>query len=98
MMHVCGENSDCYEGVYQQFLNGFCGNCLPMAKGLHKRHLEIVVHVWVRVRILGANMHDNKCNRINKRLWYMYECELEFLEQICIIPSVAELIKKLSEF
>ena len=60
MMHVCGENSDCYEGVYQQFLNGFCGNCLPVAKGLHKRHLEIVVHVWVRVRILGANMYDNK--------------------------------------
>ena len=45
MMHVCGENSGCYEGVYQQFLNGFCGNCLPMAKGLRKRHLEIVVHV-----------------------------------------------------
>ena len=45
IMIICGENSDCYEGVYQQFLNGFCGNCLPVAKGLHKRHLEIVVHV-----------------------------------------------------
>jgi len=44
-MIICGENSGCYEGVYQQFFNGFCGNCLPMAKGLRKRHLEIVVHV-----------------------------------------------------
>jgi len=68
MMHVCGENSDCYEGVYQQFLNGFCGNCLPMAKGLHKRHLEIVVHVWVRVRIFGTNTHDTKYKSINKNI------------------------------
>jgi len=40
----CGENFDGYEGVYQQFLNGFCGNSSPLVKGCHKGHLEIVVH------------------------------------------------------
>ena len=28
-MIVYGENFDGYEGVYQQFLNGFCGNSSP---------------------------------------------------------------------